>query len=177
MVTCWLALAGCVIVWPPRAGAGIGQHPSRGAEHSVALVLDLAAAALRSGKPVSSALALAGPAAEPALAAMLDRVARLTELGADAAQAWAELPTVGPLGEVRRVAIRSATSGVRMAASFERLAAEIRADCAAAAAARAQRAGVHAMGPLAACFLPAFVCLGIVPVVVGVARSAVGVLP
>ena len=97
--------------------------------------------------------------------------------GADAVQAWAELPTVGPLGEVRRVAIRSASSGVRMAAGFERLAAEIRADGAAAAAARAQRAGVHAMGPLAACFLPAFVCLGIVPVVVGVARSAVGVLP
>jgi hypothetical protein len=30
---------------------------------------------------------------------------------------------------------------------------------------------VQAVGPLAACFLPAFVLLGVVPVVVGVART------
>jgi hypothetical protein len=35
---------------------------------------------------------------------------------------------------------------------------------------------VLAIAPLAACFLPAFVCLGVVPVVVGVAQSALGVL-
>jgi hypothetical protein len=33
------------------------------------------------------------------------------------------------------------------------------------------------MAPLAACFLPSFVCLGVVPVVVGVARNVFGVLP
>jgi hypothetical protein len=33
------------------------------------------------------------------------------------------------------------------------------------------------MAPLAACFLPSFVCLGVVPVVVGMAQSALGVLP
>jgi Flp pilus assembly protein TadB len=177
VLTCWLALAACAFVWPSRTPVHVGEGHASGADPSIALVLDLAAAALRSGHPVSVALARAAPAAEPSLAAALDRVARLANLGADAAQAWAELPAVGPLGEVRRAAIRSASSGVRMAASFERLAGEIRADRAAAAAARAQRAGVHAIGPLAACFLPAFVCLGIVPVVVGVARSAVGVLP
>jgi Flp pilus assembly protein TadB len=141
------------------------------------LVLDLSAAALRSGKPLAVALALAAPAGEPAVAAALDRVARLAELGADTEQACADLPRDGPLGEVRRTAMRSASSGLRLAAGFERLAGELRADRAAAAAARAQRAGVYAIGPLAACFLPAFVCLGIVPVVVGIARSAVGVLP
>jgi pilus assembly protein TadC len=36
---------------------------------------------------------------------------------------------------------------------------------------RARRAGVQAVGPLAACFLPAFVLVGVLPVVVGVARS------
>ncbi|SLJ82662.1 putative alanine-rich membrane protein [Mycobacteroides abscessus subsp. abscessus] len=38
-----------------------------------------------------------------------------------------------------------------------------------AAAARAERAGVLISGPLGLCFLPAFLCLGIVPVVVGLA--------
>jgi pilus assembly protein TadC len=34
---------------------------------------------------------------------------------------------------------------------------------------RAQRAGVWVLLPLGCCFLPAFVCIGIVPVVIGVA--------
>ena len=37
------------------------------------------------------------------------------------------------------------------------------------AAASAERAGVLISGPLGLCFLPAFICLGIIPVVVGLA--------
>jgi hypothetical protein len=37
------------------------------------------------------------------------------------------------------------------------------------AAATAERAAVLIAGPLGLCFLPAFVCLGIVPVVAGLA--------
>ncbi len=39
----------------------------------------------------------------------------------------------------------------------------------AASGAAAERAGVLIAGPLGLCFLPAFVCLGIVPVVAGLA--------
>jgi pilus assembly protein TadC len=78
---------------------------------------------------------------------------------------------------VAGVAVRSATSGIKLAAAFERLAAELRAERRAVAAVRAHRAGVAAMAPLAACFLPSFVCLGVVPVLVGMAKSALGVLP
>ncbi|MDQ3055153.1 MAG: type II secretion system protein F, partial [Actinomycetota bacterium] len=39
---------------------------------------------------------------------------------------------------------------------------------------RAQRAGVALMAPLGLCFLPAFVCLGVVPVVVGIASRVFG---
>ncbi|MDN2502743.1 type II secretion system F family protein, partial [Nocardia nova] len=42
------------------------------------------------------------------------------------------------------------------------------------AAARAERAGVLISGPLGLCFLPAFVCLGIVPVVAGLAGRVLG---
>ena len=38
----------------------------------------------------------------------------------------------------------------------------------------AERAGVAISGPLGLCFLPAFICLGIVPVVVGLASSVLG---
>jgi Flp pilus assembly protein TadB len=151
----------------------VRREPDRG----LPLVLDLAAAALRSGRPVADALALAAPAAEAHTAVALDRVAALTRLGADPAQAWSAVPRDGPLTEVARVAIRSAASGLRLASGFERLAGELRVDRAAAAAVRAHRAAVGSMAPLAACFLPSFVCLGVVPVVVGVARNAFSVLP
>ena len=113
----------------------------------------------------------------PTLRPILRRVAGLCRLGADAGQAWSVIATDGPLAAVVPVAMRSAQSGIKIAAAFERLAAELRAEQGARRATRAQRAGVLALGPLAACFLPAFLCLGVVPVIVGIASSALGVLP
>jgi hypothetical protein len=46
---------------------------------------------------------------------------------------------------------------------------QCRQDVAHMAAATAERAAVLIAGPLGLCFLPAFVCLGIVPVVAGLA--------
>lgn len=152
------------------------RRPAPASDRSVALALDLAAAALRGGRPVGDALALAAPAAHPSTEAVLVRVAGLLRLGAQPEQAWS-VARDGPLAPLAAVAVRSAASGIRLAAAFERTAAEIRAECARSAATRAQRAGIAAMGPLAACFLPSFVCLGVVPVVIGIARSALGVLP
>ena len=37
-----------------------------------------------------------------------------------------------------------------------------------------RRAGVWVLAPLGACFLPAFVCLGVVPLVIGIAGDALG---
>jgi pilus assembly protein TadC len=147
------------------------------ADTGLALVLDLAAAGLRSGRPLAIALARAAPAGSAPLAALLTRVAALDGLGAGPAESWSGLPRDGPLGEVARVAQRSAASGLKLAAGFERLAVEIRADRAAAAAARAHRAGVMAVAPLAACFLPSFICLGVIPVVVGVGQQVLSVVP
>jgi pilus assembly protein TadC len=49
------------------------------------------------------------------------------------------------------------------------LATEVRATALDAAEAAAQRAGVLITAPLGLCFLPAFVCLGIAPIVAGLA--------
>lgn len=175
----WLALAAAVVTAPPMplAGGRATRRARTSADTRLPLILDLVAAVLRSGRPLADALALAAPAGDGEVAAALVRVAALARLGADPADAWAALPRDGPLADVIPVAVRSATSGVRLAAAFERLAEDLRADRTAAASARAQRVGVAAVGPLAACFLPSFVCLGIVPVVVQVARQALGGLP
>ena len=51
------------------------------------------------------------------------------------------------------------------------LAEQSRQDATHAAAAAAERASVLIAGPLGLCFLPAFVCLGVVPVVAGLAGA------
>lgn len=165
------------LVVAPLAAAVVGRlhdRPERAAaDPRLPLVLDLAGCALRAGQPVAAAVALAAPAAGPRVEAQLTQVAGLLRLGADAHEAWQ--PVVdGPLAPVAHAARRSATSGARLAAGWEQLAVTLRADRRAAAQARAQRAGVLVMAPLGLCFLPAFVCLGVIPVVAGIMRGVLG---
>ena len=68
-----------------------------------------------------------------------------------------------------RLARRSAASGAALAQGVAELAAQSRHDAADSAGADAERASVLIAGPLGLCYLPAFLCLGIVPVVAGLA--------
>jgi Flp pilus assembly protein TadB len=167
-------LLGLVLV--PAAAAGAGRLPGRpraprGADPALPLALDLVAVALRAGQPPAAALALAAPAASSRVAERLDRVAALLRLGADPAEAWRAAADEPALDPVAATACRSASSGIRLAGAFEALAAELRANLRAAALARAHRAGVLTAAPLGLCFLPSFVCLGVVPVVLGIAGA------
>lgn len=161
---------------PPVAwlAARTGRAAAAPPDPALPLMLDLAAAALRSGRTLPDALDAALPAVGEQLGATVRQVSGLLRLGADPAAAWAAVPAGSPLATVAAAAVRSASSGLRVALTLERLAGELRAAEASQAAARAQRAGVSVLAPLGACFLPAFVCLGIVPVVAGLAASSFG---
>ncbi|ORW72443.1 hypothetical protein AWC23_10340 [Mycobacterium saskatchewanense] len=137
--------------------------------------LDVLAVCLEAGMAVSTAAAATASSAPPALAAVLRRAADLLALGADPAVAWS-LPRDWPADAIDgqsdallRLARRSASSGAALARAVAELADQARHDAAHAAAAAAERAGVLIAGPLGLCFLPAFLCLGIVPVVAGLA--------
>ncbi|MEE2855439.1 MAG: type II secretion system F family protein [Actinomycetota bacterium] len=141
---------------------------------AVASCLDVLAVCLGAGMAVSTAAAAAAPSAPPDLARVLRRAADLLALGADPAVAWSIPP--GPqdpadphIDALLRLARRSASSGAALADGVTELAEESRQDAAHAATAAAERAGVLIAGPLGLCFLPAFICLGIVPVVAGLA--------
>ena len=150
---------------------GRASHDGRGAEsRRVPLLLDLLAATLRGGQPVASAVAAVAEMGGAGLEPSLRRVAGLLRLGAHPAEAWGSL-SGSPLAPVAATACRSAESGIRLARSFELLAAELRDEVRAAALARAHRAGVWALLPLGLCFLPAFACLGVIPVIVGIAHG------
>jgi Flp pilus assembly protein TadB len=163
------------LVVGPAAAWGVARLQRRPAgtapDPALALALDLVAESMRAGQPLASALLLAAPAAGGTVAGRLGRVAGLLRLGADPEQAWALVAGDPVLAPVAAGACRSASSGIRLARTFERLAEEVREQRRAAAQARAHRAGVLAMAPLGLCFLPAFVCLGVVPTVAGIAAD------
>ncbi|HEX5494425.1 MAG TPA: type II secretion system F family protein [Mycobacteriales bacterium] len=137
-------------------------------------VLDLLAVGLSTGLPLESALDLVAGALPGALSADLHTVAELHRLGAGPAVAWNEARADPVLGPVARAAVRSGESGSALALAFDRIAAEHRADGVVRSETAARRAGVWAMAPLGLCFLPAFVCLGVVPVVLGIAHQILG---
>jgi pilus assembly protein TadC len=138
---------------------------------AAASTFDVFAACLTSGMAVSSAASAAASSAPRELAAVLGRAADMLALGADPAAAWSnsELPFDSPCDALLRLARRSANSGAALAQGVADLADQSRHDAASAADARAQRASVLIAGPLGLCYLPAFVCLGIVPIVAGLA--------
>ncbi|MEV3960788.1 type II secretion system F family protein [Nocardia sp. NPDC050193] len=145
---------------------------------AIATLFDLLAACLRAGLPTAAALRAVAPAAPDSLSDRLQRVADLLALGADPAVAWASTESGGhsapEFDALARLARRSARSGSSLAAIIGELADERRTQVEEAATARAERAGVLIGGPLGLCFLPAFICLGIVPVIIGLAGGVLG---
>lgn len=130
---------------------------------------DLLAACLRAGLPVATATRCVADRLPGADGDVLRTVARLLAVGADPVQAWEPALTVAATAPLARAARRTARSGAALAAATDALAAELRSEAAADAEEHAQRAGVLITGPLGLCFLPAFFCLGVLPVVIGLA--------
>lgn len=136
---------------------------------AVAGTFDLLAACLKAGLPASAAAAAVGPSAPQPLSDSLRRTADLLALGADPVTAWGAVAGDPATESLARMARRSARSGAALSGAIGELATQQRADAEDRAVAGAERAGVLISGPLGLCFLPAFVCLGIVPVVIGLA--------
>ncbi|MGV0715103.1 type II secretion system F family protein [Mycolicibacterium sp. XJ662] len=179
MTAAALLLAAAMLVGPgatprlaPAASKPVQPHRDHGKDPlAAASALDVFAACLRSGMAVSTAAAVSATLAPPHLGRVLTRAADLLALGADPAVAWSD-PTAHRdqhTDALLRLARRSAASGAALADGITDLAARTRDDAAAGARAAAERASVLIAGPLGLCYLPAFLCLGIVPVVVGLA--------
>jgi pilus assembly protein TadC len=130
--------------------------------------VDLLAAALRAGAPVDRALTVVGAALGGPLGRRFDEVGRALRLGVHGVRGWDALSDVPEARGLVAAAVRAAESGAALAAACSRSAGELREQRAAAADAAAQRAGIWIVLPLGACFLPAFVLVGVVPILLGV---------
>lgn len=156
---------------PPTAELRRAAAETAALRAQLPLTADLLAGCLVSWcAPATAAEAVAGAIGEP-MAARLAEVAADLRMGGDAEESWARFgadPVLAPLG---RCLLRASASGAPPAAGLARLAEGCRAEAATAAQGRARRAGVLATAPLGLCFLPAFVLIGVVPVVTGLAGS------
>ncbi|MEN4396261.1 type II secretion system F family protein [Mycolicibacterium senegalense] len=164
----------------PRRRADPLRVPADG-PLAAASTFDLFAACLAAGLAVSTAAAAVTPSAPPPLATVLRRAAELLALGADPARAWAGSTDGNALvaqdknaDALLRLARRSAASGSALADAVAELAVQTRHEAATSADAVAERASVLVAGPLGLCYLPAFLCLGVIPVVVGLAGDVLG---
>lgn len=142
---------------------------------ATASTLDVLSVCLSAGMSAPAAAAATSPSVPPGLAALLRRAADLLALGAEPDTAWAPADDADAASEaLARLARRSAASGSALAQGVADLAEQSRQEATHAAAAAAERASVLIAGPLGLCFLPAFICLGIVPVVAGLAGDVFG---
>jgi pilus assembly protein TadC len=133
---------------------------------------DLLAVCLGAGLPVGSALAAVAPALPGPLGQALAAVAGRLRLGAAPQVAWSAAPA--ELAGLGRVLVRAGESGAAAVPALRTLAGEARAAARSRTEAGVRRAGVWVLAPLGACFLPAFVCLGIAPLVLGIADQVFG---
>ena len=145
---------------------GRARAVERAAPDEIPLTADLMAACLTAGAGVGDALSGALAAAGPWLQRRGEPVVAALRAGTPPEDAWADWLTEEPLAPIARTCIRTYGSGAAAATELVRVAARLRAGVRAQRQQRAARAAVWIVFPLGLCFLPAFVAVGVVPLVV-----------
>jgi Flp pilus assembly protein TadB len=173
--TVGIVAAGAVGAWCWRAIGRAESSATAGRRRAIAadlpVLVRLIATGLRAGLAPATATEMAARAFDgPASARLLDLIAPLG-LGADPADVWrriTEEPGLGPLGVAL---LRAHDTGAAIGVVVDRLAVELARDARATTEDRARQVGVRAAIPLGVCLLPAFLELGIEPVVAGLAGA------
>lgn len=176
------AVVGLPIGLPVAAGVAWGVHRAcvrwllrRGIARTDPLLLaagwDLLAAGMRAGLPMAVIVRTVAEEFTGPAATRLHQVAALHDWGADPASAWEPALHHPDTAELARAARRSGRTGSGIADMAADLAADARMRTRELVGTRAERAAVWVSAPLALCFLPGFLCLGVLPVIVGMVRQ------
>lgn len=129
------------------------------------LVAELLAACLQAGVSDQRAIRSVASALDGPIIDELGVVHRALSLGTDPSDAWAMLDRESPLAPIARAFSRSAQSGAPLSSLLTAVARELRAKHASSVEVAARSVAVKSVGPLGLCFLPAFILLGVVPLI------------
>lgn len=130
-------------------------------------VVDLLAVTLSSGASPSAALSAVADAVEGPVAEDLRAAEHSLRLGRDPARVWREVARQPGLASLGRSMARAVETGASVRESLHRLAEDLGSSVRLEAESRARQVGVRAAAPLGLCLLPAFILLGVVPLVAG----------
>lgn len=156
-----------------EAEAPVGTEAAAGV--SAGVLIELVASMLESGVPVSRALEVLAGTDSGAVGQALRCVATALGLGLSWQQAWSAAGEVPPqVQDLRSALTFAAVSGAPSASALRAASAQVRRSEHRRAEAAAERLSVHLMVPLGLCSLPAFVCWGIVPVLIGLVPDLLG---
>jgi Flp pilus assembly protein TadB len=128
----------------------------------------LLGACLAAGAATSAALEAVASALPGAVAEELTLIRHRLELGVDPLTVWRDVGEHAQLRPLGRSMARAHVSGASVRDAVEALATDLAAQSRTRTDALARSVEVRAAAPLGACFLPAFVLLGVVPMIVGV---------
>ncbi|MFE2479321.1 type II secretion system F family protein [Streptomyces sp. NPDC059389] len=168
-------LAGCgaaigVRCWLRRARPSAGVDP-REVQRQLPFAADLLAACLAAGAAPVEAAEVVGESLGGPVGERLALAGAELRLGGEPGAAWGRLARIPGARALAECLERAARTGAPAAEPVSRLATALREDRARQAGARAQRAAVLVTAPVGLCFLPAFLAVGVAPVVIGMASG------
>ncbi|MCF3178988.1 type II secretion system F family protein [Streptomyces polychromogenes] len=171
----WGLPAGCAAAagvrwWSARPRPPAGVDP-REAERELPFAADLLAACLAAGAGPVEAAEVVGESLGGPVGERLALAGAELRLGGEPGAAWGRLAGIPGARGLAECLERAARTGAPAAEPVARLAAALRADRSRRAGARAQRAAVMVTAPVGLCFLPAFLAVGVAPVVIGMASG------
>ncbi|GGT27727.1 membrane protein [Streptomyces kurssanovii] len=153
-----------------RTGVGPPEADARKeAARQLPLAADLMAACISAGAGPREAAEAVGDSLGGPVGVRLARTAAQLRLGAEPAPAWGCFGEIPGAEQLARCLERADSTGAPAADPVSRLAERFRAERARAVAGRGRRAQVLITAPVGLCFLPAFLAVGVAPVVIGLA--------
>ena len=169
----FIAATASAVLWgqspPARPGPEApGARPTPGMSSDVAsipLLLELLATALESGLPIQGALQVVAEVAEAKMRTKLLQVVAGLRIGASWQDSWAGCLGEDGIEQIRDALSFGAATGASAAPLLYAQARHYRSSAARDAQKRAAALGVKLVLPLGLCALPAFIAVGVVPVV------------
>lgn len=183
LCSCWALIGGIAGVAVGLVVAAVVQRRLRAAEpdaekaaadeaaRTLPLAADLLAACAAAGAGPREAAEAVGESLGGVIGERLARAAAEIALGCEPYEAWGQFGEIPGAAGLARCLERSCATGAPAAEPLARIAEGLRTERSRRATARAQRAQVLISAPVGVCFLPAFLTVGVAPVVIGLAAG------
>jgi len=159
LVATWVVLG--------RLEPGSARRRREAVRRGLPEALDMIKACVRAGQPLRNAVSLVSRAVGPPLADSFDAVIRGVSVGMPDTQAWQVLCDDPVMGALARDMARSAAWGTSVIDLLDQHGADLRRELRQDALTAAKAVGTSAVLPLGLCYLPAFILLGVVPLIAG----------